>query len=155
MAGPARTPTETRRAKGNPGKRPYNKREPKLPTAAPAEPHGLKGEALAEWRRLVGEALQARVLTRIDRGVVDLAAQAYATWKLAEETVAKVGQYYESTNTEGGTVIKAHPCVAIASDAWRRYRAAICELGFTPAARSKVSTTDPGEEIAPGAAYFN
>ena len=115
----------------------------------------MKGEALSEWRRLVGEAIQAEVLTRVDRGVLELAAQAYATWKQAEDTVTTVGQFYESTNTEGGTVVKAHPCVAIASDAWRRYRAAICELGFTPAARSKVSTADPSEDVAPGSAYFN
>lgn len=41
MSGPPKTPTQIRRAKGNPGKRPYNKREPKLPAGTPPMPAGL------------------------------------------------------------------------------------------------------------------
>lgn len=155
MSGPPRTPTQTRKTKGNPGKRAFNKREPKLPPGAPPMPEGLDPEAKAEWGRLCAEALRAQVLTTVDRGILDLAARAYSRMRHAEKAVAEAGMTYETVSTTGALVIKAHPAVAIASDAWRRYRAAVCELGFTPAARAKVSTSDPGEEASPAASYFN
>lgn len=154
MSGPPRTPTQTRRAKGNPGKRAYNKREPKPPTGAPAMPDSLDDHGRAAWKRLVADAEKSQVLTKVDGGIFELAAQAYSTWRQAEAEWRKEGLTYETTNTEGGTVIKAHPAIAIASDAWRRYRAAVCELGFTPAARAKVSTVDANEDEAPGSDFF-
>jgi P27 family predicted phage terminase small subunit len=155
MPGPARTPTQIRRAKGNPGKRAYNKREPKLPPGAPPMPEGLDAVGQQEWRRLVVIALKAQVLTEAERSILELAAEAYSTWAKARIAIQAHGLTYETTSTAGDLVIKARPEVAIASDAWRRYRAAVCELGFTPAARAKVSTVDPSEEEDPGAAYFN
>lgn len=155
MPGPARTPTQIRKAKGNPGKRAYNKREPKLPVGAPPMPDGLDQVGQLEWRRLVAIALKAQVLTEAERSILELAAEAYSTWAKARIAIQQHGLTYETTSTAGDLVIKARPEVAIASDAWRRYRAAVCELGFTPAARAKVSTVDPGEEEDPGAAFFN
>jgi P27 family predicted phage terminase small subunit len=156
MSGPPRTPTQLRRAKGNPGKRAYNKREPKLPKGRPDVPDVIADNkvALAEWNRLCDSAFNAEVLTKQDRSIVELAALSYAEYMEAIDEVKKYGTTYETTNQSGGTLIKANPAVAIRSDAWRRYRAAICELGFTPAARAKVSTVDPSEEEDPGEKYF-
>lgn len=155
MPGPPRTPTETRKARGNPGKRPYNKREPKLPKAEPPMPADLDDDALREWRRLVDVTMKAEVLTEAERSIVEIAAHAYSTFVRAQREINAKGMTYETTNTTGGLVIKARPEIAIASDAWRRYRSAICELGLTPAARAKVSTVDPGEEESPAASYFD
>lgn len=158
MPGPPRTPTQIRKAKGNPGKRAYNKREPKMPAGAPEMPDHIKEDpyAKAEWYRLVPIALKAEVLTKADRSIVELACIAYSEMRQARASILKQGsQTYETTNQAGGLVIKTLPEVAIASDAWRRYRAAICELGFTPAARAKVSTVDPSEDESPEEKYFN
>ena len=155
MSGPPRTPTQIRKTKGNPGKRAYNKREPKLAAGVPPMPDGLDKIGVAEWRRLVAEATKAQVLTTIDRGILELAAEAYSTWAAARAAVMREGLTYETTNQNGDLSIKARPEVAIQSDAWRRYRAAVCELGFTPAARAKVSTIGPNEEEDPGSAYLN
>lgn len=155
MSGPPRTPTQIRKAKGNPGKRAYNKREPKLRAAVPAMPKGLTEIGQAEWKRLVAIAREAQVLTRAERSILELAAEAYSTWAAARLAITAHGLTYETTNQNGDLAIKARPEVAIASDAWRRYRAAVCELGFTPAARAKVSTIDPGEEEDPAAAFFH
>jgi P27 family predicted phage terminase small subunit len=110
--------------------------------------------ALAEWNRLCDSALNAEVLTKQDRSIVELAALAYAEYMDAIDEVKKYGTTYETTNQNGDRLIKANPAVTIRADAWRRYRAAICELGFSPAARAKVSTTDPGEDESPGEKYF-
>lgn len=118
-------------------------------------PDGLDKVGQAEWARLVAEATKAQVLTTVDRGILELAAEAYSTWAAARTCVMNSGLTYETTNQNGDLVIKARPEVAIQSDAWRRYRAAACELGFTPAARAKVSTIDPNEDEDPGAAYLN
>lgn len=155
MPGPPKTPTQIRRTKGNPGKRAYNKREPKLPVGAPPMPLGLDAVGQAEWKRLVAMALRTQVLTEADRSIIELAAVAYSDWAAARATLANEGRTYETTGTTGDRVIKAHPAFAQSSDAWRRYRAAVCELGFTPAARAKVSTVDPAENEDPGASYFN
>lgn len=158
MSGPPRTPTQIRKAKGNPGKRAYNKREPKLKKERPTVPLTVANdkEALAEWGRLCDSAMKAEVLTNQDRSIVELAALAYSEYVAARNLIIdNGGETYETTNTTGGAVIKAHPAVAIRADAWRRYRAAVCELGFTPAARAKVSTVDPGEDESPAAGYFN
>ncbi len=158
MPGPPRTPTQIRRAKGNPGKRAYNKREPKLPKGRPDVPSTVASDAVAyeEWNRLCDSAMSAEVLTKQDRAIVELAALAYAEYVDARRLIDdEGGATYETTNQTGGRVIKAHPAVAIRSDAWRRYRAAICELGFTPAARAKVSTVDPAEDESPASNYFN
>ncbi len=118
-------------------------------------PHDLDALAKVEWAQLVRDALSMKVLTVADRPVLKAAAQAYSTWWRAELAIRKAGGFtYETENTAGALVIKTRPEVPIASDAWRRYFAAVCELGMTPARRSKVSTVDPTEETSPEASYF-
>lgn len=118
-------------------------------------PMDLDDDGKREWTRLIAAALKAEVLTVVDRSIVEIAAHAYSTFIRASRVLQSDGLTYETTNTTGGKVIKARPEAAIAADAWRRYRASICELGFTPAARAKVSTVDPAEENTPAAGYFN
>jgi P27 family predicted phage terminase small subunit len=155
MSGPPRTPTQIRKAKGNPSKRAYNKREPKLPKGTPPMPAGLDKIGQEEWHRLVAIADEAEVLTVAERSILELASEAYSTWAAARVIVKNEGLTYETTNQNGDRTIKAHPAAAIASDAWRRYRAAVVELGFTPAARAKVSTVDPNEDQDTTARFFN
>lgn len=155
MSGPPRTPTQIRRAKGNPGKRAYNKREPKMPAGIPDPPPDMAGIALGEWKRLAALAHAAEVLTKAEGSILELAARAYATFIVAERAIERHGLTYETTNQNRDPVFKSRPEVAIASDAWRRYRAAVCELGFTPAARAKVSTVAPSEDEDPATHLFN
>ncbi len=155
MARPTPKPSQTRKVEGNPGKRAYNKREPQLAVRAPAMPADLDEDGTAEWGRLVAVCLNSRVLTVADRGIVEAAAQAYSTFIRATRAVNQHGLIYETENTTGGKVLKARPEVAIASDAWRRYRAAICELGLTPAARTRVEAASEELPGDPAAGYFN
>lgn len=154
--GRPRKPTELKRAQGTLRKHRENKNQPKLPSGAPAIPEKLRPEALAEWRRLVVETLKMRVLTEMDRGVLILAADAYADWRESIDALAAAGSATYETEGQGGAVMfRARPECAIRSDAWRRYLSAIVQLGLTPAARAKVSAVDPNENEDPGAAFFN
>lgn len=155
MSGPPPKPSQTRKMQGNPGKRAQNHREPKLPVAKPAMPADLDDDGAAEWDRLCAVCVNAGVLTLADRGIVELAAQAYSTFIRATRAVRVGGMTYETTNTTGGQVIKTRPEVAIASDAWRRYRAAICELGLTPAARTRVEAASEESSSDAASGYFN
>ncbi len=99
--------------------------------------------------------LRAQVLTAAERSIIELAARAYAMWWTAEKALRDAKSLtYETTNTTGGRVIKTRPEVAIASDAWRRYRAAVCELGFTPAARTKATTIDAPDQDDQAGEFF-
>ena len=153
--GRPRKPDAIKKRQGTLRKHRQNKREPQLPAGAPPMPDHLDAVAKEEWRRLIALALRAQVLTEAERSIVEIAAAAYSTWRSALAVIRCEGMTYETTNTTGGSVIKPRPEVAIESDAWRRYKAAIVELGFTPAARSKVNAIDPNEETDPGAAYLN
>jgi P27 family predicted phage terminase small subunit len=153
--GRPRKPDAIKRRQGTLRKHRQNKHEPQLPVGAPPIPAHLDALAREEWHRLVAMALKARVLTEADRSILEIAACAYAVWRVAIDVIRAEGLTYETTNTTGGSVIKARPEAAIESDAWRRYKAAVVELGFTPAARSKVNAIDPSEEEDPGAAYLN
>lgn len=155
MPGPRPKPSRTREVQGNPGKRAVNKREPVLPVKCPETPADLDADGAAEWARLCAVCLNSRVLTLADRGIVEMAAQAYSTFIRSTRVLTVQGLTYETSNTTGGKVIKARPETAIASDAWRRYRAAICELGLTPAARTRVEAADQADTDASGAGYFN
>jgi len=150
-----RTPTTIRKKKGNPGKRPYNKREPKLKAGEPTAPDGLDADSKSEWKRLISEAFKLEVLTKAERAIITLAALAYSTWMRAERELDKNGLTYETEGTEGQRMLKANPAATIAADAWRRYKSAVIEIGLSPAARSKVNTVDASEEDDAQAKYFH
>lgn len=56
-------PTAVKLAKGNPGRRPINAREPRLSVASRNVPAGMTGKARAEWLRLVDELIDSGSLT--------------------------------------------------------------------------------------------
>lgn len=149
--GPAPQPAALKRARGNPGKRKLNPREPKLGVAAPTMPREMTVTARAEARRLTAEAMTLRVLTRTDRGVILAAAQAYDVWQQAEKELRTLGVLIQEPNVRGYMVTKPNPAAKIVADAWRRYVSALCQLGLTPSMRQRVSAleeTDASEDPA-------
>jgi P27 family predicted phage terminase small subunit len=152
MSGPPKTPTALRLVKGNPSKRAINKAEPKPPSGVPPIPkHFNKQEKY--WFKRIGEELDcSNVITKLDGMALELLIGAYVEWRKHRDIIDQVGETYNVTNMQGKTLVKAHPQVAMMSDAWKRLRAMMSEFGMTPAARSKVSSegkgeTDPLEEF--------
>ena len=145
MKGRRPLPTNWKVLRGNPGKRPLNKNEPKpeLPNEPPAAPSFLTGYALEEWRRISVEAHRLGLLTGVD--VMPMAAycDAYERWRTARETVAAMAErdpvmHGLIVRTQSGGAA-ANPLVWIAANAARDMVRYAAELGMSPAARSRIN----------------
>jgi P27 family predicted phage terminase small subunit len=152
MSGPPPKPTALRVVQGNPGRRPFNRREPTPPPGRPACPDWLPRTAKHAWRELCDLLDEMGLLSQADRRALELLVAAYAEWRQATADVKSEGAWYQTTSTTGAVVYRAHPATAIASDAYRRIRSMLIEFGLTPAARSKVNAADeppadPFEEL--------
>lgn len=104
---------------------------PALPSEGPELPKYLPPEAEAEWARLVAELAELGALHRADRGILEVAARCYATWRKADREIEAEGAYVDTT--EGGS--KASPWLGVGRDARRDYLRALEALGLTPKAR--------------------
>lgn len=145
MAGPPKTPTVLRLVRGNPSKRPINNTEPKPQKRVPPTPKYFTKQG-KYWFKRLGEELDAvGVMTTLDGKALELLVEAYTEYRHHCEVLDKAGYTY-TTETDGGTLIKAHPSAAMKADAWKRIRAMLSEFGMTPAARAKVNTEGPEEE---------
>src|SRR3954451_8462443 len=88
--GPAPTPTRILKARGSwRAKLNPNEMQPKAkPPKPPAE---LKGEALAEWKRIVKVLKPTKVITEADRSALLMYVQAWAQMQAAHAEVEKDG----------------------------------------------------------------
>ena len=116
-----------------------NWHEPRPPADRPPKPAHLAGIAAAEWDRLAQIAEDMGVLTVADGPMLEATAGAYAEWRQALAAIKSGGAYYEAKTTAGATMIRTHPAVAAAGDAWRRYVQGLGAFGLSPATRSKVA----------------
>lgn len=85
------------------------------------------------------------VLTLADGKALELLCDAYAEYREARSVCEREGMTYESVS-EHGSMWRARPEVAIASDAWRRIASMLREFGLTPSSRTKVQTTGEGAD---------
>ncbi len=128
-------PTAIRRARGNPGKRGYNKAEPVAPDAQPRCPSHLSHVAQKEWRRLAGCLHKMGVLTTVDRAALAAYCQSYGRWVEAEEKLKETPTLYK---TPSGYVQQS-PWLGIANKQLELMGRFMVELGMTPASRSRVA----------------
>jgi P27 family predicted phage terminase small subunit len=149
LAGRRRKPSHLRLLDGNRGKRAAPKNEPKPKRGKPQKPSHLSDDAIAaaEWDRLAKLTTSAGcdVLTIADGPMLEATVLAYSAFRRATLELKK-GFTYEVRTKAGGTMHRARPQAAIASDAWRRYVSGLTHFGLSPAARGKVQTS--GEEDA-------
>jgi len=137
-----RTPSHLKVVRGTERKDRANPAEPSL-TVAPANvrpPAWLELSPLARraWHDLAPLLRRMGVLTNADRVALSLLCDALASYVTAKEIATTEGSTYETTS-ETGTLIRAHPVVAMGAEASRFAKTMLSEFGLTPAARSKVS----------------
>ncbi len=137
------TPTRLKLVKGNPGRRPINRREPQPTVAIPPCPRWLDPKAKTLWRHLTKVLHEIQVLTLADARALELVCEAYAEWRAARAVIRRRGPSYETETAAGGLVVRSRPEVAIAADAWRRVRQGLTDFGLTPASRTKLTTVTP------------
>jgi P27 family predicted phage terminase small subunit len=145
-----RTPSHLKVVRGTERKDRANPAEPTL-TVAPSNvrpPAWLELSPLARkaWHDLVPLLRGMGVLTRADRVALSLLCDALASYVTAKEIATKEGSTYETTSETGGTMIRAHPVVAMGAEASRFAKTMLSEFGLTPAARSKVSRVGSGQK---------
>lgn len=151
MSGPKATPTALKLIKGNPGKRPINKTEPKPKQGArvPAPPPELGKRAKAEWRRIAKELHDMGVLTRIDTKTLANYCQAYDDMMTARGQLDLWNMNHPDQinvlKTMGG-MIRTHPLVSQLRDHRKDMMAFAAEFGLTPSSRSKVTTNKQARE---------
>jgi P27 family predicted phage terminase small subunit len=126
---------------GNPGKRPLNGSEPMPEVAIPECPPELGPVARREWDRLAGQLVALGLVTELDRAALAAYCGAYALWSEATEAIQKYGAMVKSPT---GYPIQS-PYVAIANRQTEIMMRIASEFGFTPASRSRISTSGPSQ----------
>lgn len=154
MKGRKPTPTSLKVLRGNPGKRPLNKNEPRPTPTAPNCPTWLSQEAKAEWRRVVPELDRIGMLSRVDRAALTAYCELWATFMTAQREIHEHGlivagfrRVFESE--DGTTVVVSiptkNPAVVIARDAAAQIRQYCAEFGLTPSARARIDLPEKPE----------
>lgn len=166
-------PAEQRKLEGNRGNRPIRENvSPDKGDRPPSPPSLLKGEALAEWKRVAPGLWDLGLLTSIDVAPLVAYCLAWSRAKSAEALMEKAKRKYPAgggmfVETSNGNLVQ-HPAVGVANRAWTDVVKFAAEFGMTPSGRMKVphvpSTPSPNRaapQAAPEAqpaerpSYFN
>lgn len=137
--GPKKEPTVLKLIKGNPGRRPINKREPKPNLGLPKCPAHLNEVAKLEWRRVSRELSSVGLLTKLDRASLAAYCQAWGRWVDAEVNLKKLGSPLFKTPSG---YIQQSPYLSIANRALRQMKEFGASLGLSPADRGGIQVWD-------------
>ena len=141
-SGPLPKPTAIRRAEGNPGKRPFNEREPQPDLVRPRMPRHLDTSAKREWRRLCPMLERMGVLSEADGIALANLCVDYAILQQAQESLAKTGLLSKTAKTG---MIHQSPLLNIIAVTTDRVMRGLREFGLTPASRSRISAIEVTE----------
>lgn len=138
------TPTALKLARGNPGKRKLNTREPKpaQPAGTPTAPRRLTGIALAKWNELAPELHRTGVYTVVDVDALERYCLIYQRWVEAEEQIADEGFI---TLTEKLNQIQ-NPYLSVANRCIKQLDSLASSFGLTPSSRTGVKSEPPPAE---------
>ncbi|BCH32625.1 hypothetical protein MesoLjLc_45550 [Mesorhizobium sp. L-8-10] len=111
---------------------------------------GKWGERRAElaserWAQLVASMSARGTLDRDNNALVEIAAGAYADWRLAEAHVAKFGPIVPAPKTG---VPMHNPYKAIADAAAKRLQSAESALGIPPVERGRATQVQRGKKVS-------
>lgn len=138
--------TESKIARGNPGKR---KIAPVTEIGGKDDiqpPFGLGKEALKLWKREVPAMVEAGVLDRCDTFIL---GQFFEAWAIANDCVKQLANdtdglvIHNYNNMSGERKLSPHPASKILQQAQATMRQIGVEYGLTPAARAKLSSDNP------------
>lgn len=150
MPPPKKQPTHLALIKGNPGRRPINKKEPKKVAPKLRVPAHLDPIAKTLWKKLTKQLDDLGVLSDTDLTGLEQCCELYARIRRLRADLRKLGATtYESIKDTGEVLIKAYPQVAQLDAAERNFRSFITEFGLTPSSRTKVEVKDKPAEGDP------
>jgi len=150
------TPTALRKLRGNPGRRPLNRMEPKPARgcAYPAWLDSLGDPALRGiWSELAGLLDRSKVLTESDGEALAQLVHKTSLYRRAALAL-KDGCTYTTTTESGDEMQRSKPEVALLSDLGKQIRGLLSDFGMNPSARSKVSVaTGSTQDAGPGGTW--
>ena len=142
MPGPARKPEQIRELDGYPGHHRPKAKILKTKQVRPPIPKGLDADAKKEWKRVVDACMKYGLCADIDHAVF----RAYIfEWDLCEKLQRMVLEKGVHVTSPTGTLTRAPWDVSLVQHRGR-LQSLLNELGFTPAARSKVTTDEPADK---------
>jgi len=142
-AGRKPKPTALKKLQGNPGRRPYSKKEamPKKPKGIPRAPSHLDKRAQEEWRRMAKELHPLGLLTNIDLTALAAYCASFSIWLDAQKKIQKHGVLIKA---QSGFPMQS-PYLAISNRAMTEMRKWMVEFGLTPSSRSRVQAEKPNK----------
>jgi P27 family predicted phage terminase small subunit len=147
MRGRKPKPTVLKLLDGNPGKRPLNDREPRVPEGVPDPPDWLDDEARAEWFRTVKVLSDMGLMSRADGTALAAYCTIYSRWVHAEAQVKKFGTIVKSPDKN---FPMTSPYLTVANQSLEAMRKFLVEFGLTPSSRSRIrlpSESDAASEF--------
>lgn len=147
MRGRKPTPTALKLIRGNPGRRPVNKSEPKPAANLPECPDHLNDEARREWMRIAGELHTIGLLTSVDRAALAAYCDAYATWAEAKRLMKAPGESLIVATPNGG--VQQNPLLGVANRSMEIMHRFLVEFGLTPSSRARVGAASKKPEADP------
>ena len=151
--GPPPTPTKLKLLRGNPGKRPINRQEPTPAANLPVRPDGMSEASQAVWDRILRDYGQTGVLTGVDAAGLRIFCEAVVRYEYAATRLEQSGPLVRGAERRGGELVK-NPLHQIVRDNADLVRAFARELGFTPAARSALTSLGKPDENDPLAEWL-
>lgn len=136
--GPAPKPSALKLIQGTYRKDRAAHNEPTPDVSIPTCPSFLKPAAKREWRRITKELEALGLISQIDRAVLAVYCQAYATWQEMEKIIERDGAV-QSTSTG---YLAQHPAVSMRDKAIEQMMKAAAQFGFTPSSRTRVSVPE-------------
>jgi P27 family predicted phage terminase small subunit len=138
---------DTNKGKNPPPRNKRTEMQPRMLDSVPEPPPSLTGFAAEEWRCVAGELHRLKLLTNVDIPPLAAYCQAYKVWREATDLLTELsasGAFMKgyALETRNGGMVK-NPLIAVARDASNEMKRYAVEFGFTPAARTRIST--PGE----------
>jgi P27 family predicted phage terminase small subunit len=137
MQGRKPVPTHLKIVRGNPGKRPINKREPIFSGEFPAPPEWLSERARKIFGGLARRIEEMGYASASHTEALALAAMRQEEVELCTEVLNK-GMTYETYSSKGGKIYKTRPEVAIRAEASRHLQSLLSEFGLSPVSATKV-----------------
>ena len=138
--GPRPSPTQLKKLRGNPGRRPLPKNEPKprQKSSIPRAPAHLNKVAQKEWRRMAKELHPLGLLTNVDLTAFAAYCATFSVWLDAQAQISKHGVLIKA---QSGFPMQS-PYLTISNRAMTEMRKWLVEFGCSPSSRSRVSVTD-------------
>lgn len=134
MPGPRPKPTHLKLLEGNAGKRPLPQDEPEPDGDLFDAPAHLSERQRQIWAQCIHDA-PAGLLKKLDTNVLERFVAAKAIWEDANTRVSTTGTIVN--NPQGGGFMR-NPFLTVMNDSAKLMRQASDELGFSPAARTRV-----------------